>query len=40
VTFSAEFLEVLLYGAIVAVGLGLSALAVVFIADSRGKRLW
>jgi hypothetical protein len=39
-TFSAAFVETLLYGAIAGVGIGPIALAVVFIADSRGKRLW
>ena len=39
-TFPVGLIEVLLYGAIGLVGIGLTALALVFIADVRNKRLW
>lgn len=39
-TFSATFLKVVLYGAIGGVGIGLTVLALVFVADLRGKTLW
>ncbi len=38
--FSAGFLEVLVHTALVGLGIGLVILAVVFIVDSRGKKLW
>jgi hypothetical protein len=39
-TFSVEVLAALLHAAIVAIGIGVVVLALLFIADWRGKRLW
>ena len=38
--FSVEVLEALLHAAIAAIGIGVTVLALLFIADWRGKRLW
>ena len=39
-TFPVGLIEALVYGAIGLVGIGLIALALVFVRDVRNKRLW